>query len=61
MSLKTYTLTIIVNKETDEVELLSEEIIEDAADIFYKIEHDPSYWCSDIIYQLRGTDVIGES
>jgi hypothetical protein len=61
MGLKTYTLTIIVDTENDKVEYLGEEITEESTDIFYKLEHDPSYWCSDIIYQLRGTDAVGES
>ena len=59
---KTYSLIIVFNEDTDEVEYIEEEIIEDRSDVLCHIDANPDYYDDETLKKLLISGVIvGES
>ena len=59
--MKTYTLTIVYDEETDVIEFIEEELTEDVPTIVYKIQLDPDYYDYETLKQLIREGLIAES
>lgn len=59
--MKVYTLTIMYDEESEEIEYIEEEITEDYSDDSYEVMVDPDYYDSEIILDLIEKGLIAES
>ena len=59
---KTYSLVIVYDEDTDEIEYIEEEITEDRQDVLYKISVDPDYYDDETLKSLLINGfIVGES
>ena len=59
--MKVYTLTIVYDDTTDEIEFIEEEITEDAPTVVYKLQIDPEYYDYETLKRLIREGLIAES
>tara|TARA_R100000278_G_scaffold26396_1_gene24167 strand:+ start:7096 stop:7275 length:180 start_codon:yes stop_codon:yes gene_type:complete len=59
--MKTYILTIEYNEDTEEVEYLTEEIVEDKQSFYYGSMALNEYFDEETLALLDGINIIGES
>ena len=59
---KTYSLVIVFNEDSDEIEYIEEEITEDTPDVLYKLSIDPDYYDDETLKQLMINGfIVGET
>ena len=58
--MKVYTLTIVFDDKTDEIEYIDEEMIEDTPTIMYNIQVDPDYYDDEILKRLIKDGLFGD-
>ena len=59
--MKVYTLTIVYDENTDEIEFIEEEVIEDTPTVIYKVQMDPDYYDHETLEKLMEQGLIAES
>jgi hypothetical protein len=59
--MKVYTLTIVYDEKTDEIEFIEEEITEDTPTVVYKVQIDPEYYDYEVLKKLIKEGLIAES
>ncbi len=59
---KTYSLVIVFDEDSDEIEYIEEEITEDRSDVIVKLQNDPEYYDDETLKQLLANGfIVGES
>jgi len=59
--MKVYTLTIVYDDKTDEIEFIEEEVTEDTPTVVYKVQIDPEYYDYETLKRLIEQGLIAES
>ena len=59
--MKVYTLTIVYDEKSDEIEYIEEEVTEDTPTVVYKVQVDPEYYDQETIKKLIKKGLIAES
>ena len=59
--MKVYTLTIVYDEKTDDIEFIEEEVTEDTATVVYKVQIDPEYYDYKTLKELIKQGLIAES
>ena len=59
--MKVYTLTIMYDDKTDEIEFIEEEVTEDTPTVVYKVQIDPEYYDYETLKELIKQGLIAES
>ena len=59
--MKVYTLTIMYDDKTDEIEFIEEEVTEDTPTVVYKVQIDPEYYDYETLKELINQGLIAES
>jgi hypothetical protein len=59
--MKVYTLTIVYDEKTDDIEFIEEEVTEDTATVVYKVQIDPEYYDHETLKKLIKEGLIAES
>ena len=59
--MKVYTLTIVYDDKTDDIEFIEEEITEDTPTVVYKVQMDPEYYDYETLKKLIREGLIAES
>ena len=59
---KTYSLVIVFNEDSDEIEYIEEEITEDRSDVLFKLSIDPDYYDDETLKELLINGfIVGET